>query len=94
METEVDNYLQDIPDQIVEAFFEANKRRMPLTLRLPRQEASAQVRVYMAQQVSHAARQLYRLAGEEVLRDDLPRTVKSGDLGARRPSGAGDERAS
>ena len=50
METEVENYLQDIPDPIVEAFFEANKRRMPLTLRLPRQEALAQVRAYMGQQ--------------------------------------------
>ncbi len=59
METEVDNYLQDIPDQMVEAFFEANKRRMPLTLRLPRPEALAQVRAYMAQQAYRMQRDTY-----------------------------------
>jgi predicted DsbA family dithiol-disulfide isomerase len=59
LESEVDNYLQDIPDPIVEAFFEANKRRMPLTLRLPRQEALTQVRAYMGQQAYRMQRDSY-----------------------------------
>jgi protein-disulfide isomerase len=59
METEVDDYLQDIPDQIVEAFFEANKRRLPLTVGLPRPEVLAQVRAYMAQQAYRMQRDSY-----------------------------------
>jgi len=70
METEVDNYLQDIPDPIVEAFFEANKRRMPLTLRLPRQEALAQVRAYMGQQAYRMQHDSYIANWLQALRND------------------------
>src|SRR5215510_10372757 len=43
LENEVDNYLSDIPERMVEAFYQANGRRIPQAQNLPKPEALSQV---------------------------------------------------
>jgi protein-disulfide isomerase len=59
MEREVEGNMEKITPELVEAFFETNKVRMPLTERLSRREALSQVRAYMTEQSWNAQRDVY-----------------------------------